>query len=460
MATQSVSVSSNGSRLVRLLLVPHEPVNLSEAVCQRAVLDQVVAYCGATAAGWAVEMGRSLRAASTRELADCTDVSLTTKDHELLELIAAWTAVRISGIERMPTLLALDAEAVVRSHVERGLELDGALTLIRLAHARIMQDLLRACETEGPAERASAMRYVAEAMFDGVETLCRAVASRYFLEREKWLSGLVGRRRTLMQSLLRGEPIDADKATRRLGYDVTQNHIAAVVWFCEDDRRATDLERVATALLAQARCTSYLLIPADNGRLWVWGGQPDRGIDLSEYRTPSPVSAAVGLPAAGLAGMRLSHNQATTAARIGARGPGRGQVHEYRVLELVALLAADETAAADFVRRELGGLAESTESAQALRATLKHYLDEGRSASAAAQQLYVAKNTVLYRVRKAEQLRGAPLGENRLHLHAALHLAEVLGDAVLHRPEPKNLARLYTAKLADFPKAFGDCGET
>jgi DNA-binding PucR family transcriptional regulator len=45
--------------------------------------------------------------------------------------------------------------------------------------------------------------------------------------------------------------------------------------------------------------------------------------------------------------------------------------------------------------------------------------------------LCVARNTVAYRVQRAEQLRGRPIDSRRMQLQAALALAEELGDTVL-----------------------------
>ncbi|MET9971605.1 helix-turn-helix domain-containing protein, partial [Streptomyces sp. NPDC006356] len=165
--------------------------------------------------------------------------------------------------------------------------------------------------------------------------------------------------------------------------------------------------------------------------------------DLSGQPLPLHVRVAAGLPAVGLAGLRLTHDQAATAARIGGRMQDVHRIYEYRTLELVGLLMADEEAAADFTRRELGALADDSPSAATLRTTLKCYLDEDRSLAAAARHLHVAKNTVLYRARKAAELRGRPLGENRLHLHAALCLAEALGPALLRRPNESVPAQLH-----------------
>ncbi|WP_283616278.1 helix-turn-helix domain-containing protein, partial [Mycolicibacterium poriferae] len=70
-----------------------------------------------------------------------------------------------------------------------------------------------------------------------------------------------------------------------------------------------------------------------------------------------------------------------------------------------------------------------------VRHTLKRYLDFDRSLARTAADLHVARNTVAYRVQRAEQLRGRPATVRRLHLHAALVLVEELGDVVL-RPDP------------------------
>jgi DNA-binding PucR family transcriptional regulator len=110
----------------------------------------------------------------------------------------------------------------------------------------------------------------------------------------------------------------------------------------------------------------------------------------------------------------------------------------YRDLDIVAMLSTDLPAARDFVARELGDLAGGTESVTTMRHTLKRYLDLDRSLAGTAADLHVARNTVAYRVQRAEQLRGRPASERRLQLHAALVLADELGDLVLS-PTPSTL---------------------
>ncbi|WP_242625571.1 helix-turn-helix domain-containing protein [Streptomyces sp. BK022] len=48
------------------------------------------------------------------------------------------------------------------------------------------------------------------------------------------------------------------------------------------------------------------------------------------------------------------------------------------------------------------------------------YLDSGGSYTQAATRLHLHKNTVHYRIRKAEELLGRPLAEDRLDVEVAL----------------------------------------
>ena len=103
----------------------------------------------------------------------------------------------------------------------------------------------------------------------------------------------------------------------------------------------------------------------------------------------------------------------------------------YADVAAVALLATDLDAAGDFVRRELGGLAARSAPMEALRTTLYHYLEAERSLLDVARRLHVAKGTVTYRVKRAQEVLGHDLDDRRFALHTALALAEELGDAVL-----------------------------
>jgi DNA-binding PucR family transcriptional regulator len=66
-----------------------------------------------------------------------------------------------------------------------------------------------------------------------------------------------------------------------------------------------------------------------------------------------------------------------------------------------------------------------------LRDTLLVFLQTGGSYKAAAERLMLHKNTIQYRVRKAGEGLGRPLGENQHDVELALRASHWLGSAVL-----------------------------
>jgi DNA-binding PucR family transcriptional regulator len=95
-------------------------------------------------------------------------------------------------------------------------------------------------------------------------------------------------------------------------------------------------------------------------------------------------------------------------------------------VDLLSLLSRDVDRARRFLHAELGPLAGDDDSTLRLRATLRAYLDEGRSFVATARRLGIHQNTVKYRVRQCEDALGRPVGERPLRLAAALLLADAL----------------------------------
>ena len=87
-------------------------------------------------------------------------------------------------------------------------------------------------------------------------------------------------------------------------------------------------------------------------------------------------------------------------------------------VELLTLVHGSE-GMPDFVARTLGPLMEPGEAAERLRETL-HALLVHHSVEAAAKALSVHKNTVRYRVDRAEELLGRPVSESSTELALAL----------------------------------------
>ena len=88
---------------------------------------------------------------------------------------------------------------------------------------------------------------------------------------------------------------------------------------------------------------------------------------------------------------------------------------------------------ARFVQRTLGPLTADDETTERLRETLLAWLAEGGNARRAAERLHAHKNTVLYRLQRAQQILGRPLDEGRGDLELALGAIEQLGSR-LRRP--------------------------
>jgi DNA-binding PucR family transcriptional regulator len=99
----------------------------------------------------------------------------------------------------------------------------------------------------------------------------------------------------------------------------------------------------------------------------------------------------------------------------------------------VALMSGSIELLRDWVTETLGALADDDEHNARLRDTLGVFLQENGSYKATAERLMLHKNTVQYRIRKAEESRGRPVGENRLHVELALLASRWLGPAVLRQ---------------------------
>jgi len=69
-----------------------------------------------------------------------------------------------------------------------------------------------------------------------------------------------------------------------------------------------------------------------------------------------------------------------------------------------------------------GGL----ERAARLRATVRVYLEENLSPARAARRLGIHQNTVVYRVKRSEELLGHAIEQRRLQIEVALRLSDMI----------------------------------
>ena len=96
----------------------------------------------------------------------------------------------------------------------------------------------------------------------------------------------------------------------------------------------------------------------------------------------------------------------------------------------MALMAGSIDLLRAWVIETLGALAGDDEHNARLRHRLGVFLQENGSYKATAERLTLHKNTIQYRIRRAEESLGRPVAEDRLHLELALLASEWLGPAV------------------------------
>jgi DNA-binding PucR family transcriptional regulator len=260
-------------------------------------------------------------------------------------------------------------------------------------------------------------------------------------ERVRWMGGALARRTELVRELLAGEEQDVTEASRALGYDIDRCVLAAVLWDAgtgeDPGARHDGLEAQATCIARAAGVARALTLAPGEACLWAWVAAPDVP-DLAHVEAELAQSlregqgVALGTPAAGLEGFRVGHAEAVQARRISELG-GRTGVVRYDQVEAIALLSDDLDRLARFVHRTLGRLADDDDATARLRETLLAWLAEGGNARRAAERVHAHKNTVLYRLQRAQQILGRPLDEGRGDLELALNAIDRLGSR-LRRP--------------------------
>lgn len=116
-------------------------------------------------------------------------------------------------------------------------------------------------------------------------------------------------------------------------------------------------------------------------------------------RTRVPVTqAGLGRPYPGLEGAARSAREA-----VSALAHAGGSIMPYEDVELTVLLSSLANAD-EFVRNRLGPLLDGSPAQRELLETLRVYLAAGKNAKEAARRLAVHRNTLLYRLRRAQEL--------------------------------------------------------
>lgn len=327
------------------------------------------------------------------------------------------------------------AEAIAWSHelVHRGVQLPALLRAYRLGHGfaeRRLEETAVEWEIE-PEVCRRALARISRYFFAYIDAVCTDLVIDYEQERAQWIRGAAAARAELVTAIVEHQPVDARAASEKLRYDVSRRHVALIVWAdpVRAGQQAGSLESEASALAVALGGGPALTVPIGERVLWAWTSG-DRLTDdptTAEHRMGEGVRAAIGTIREGVAGMAVSHDEALVARRIAElRAVRPGTVVGYRAADLTALLTADPVQAVRFATAQLGELLADSDAAARLRATVRVYLEENLSQVRAARRLGIHQNTVVYRVKRAEELLGHAVDERRLQLEVALRLSEMI----------------------------------
>jgi hypothetical protein len=335
-----------------------------------------------------------------------------------------------------------------RRLAQRGVPVSALLRAYRLGHSAFVELLLAEMAAEPNVDAADVAAAAVGALrvcAAWVDTVSEQLVVAYETAREAWAQHHSLIRVSRIKELLASDDVDLPAAESALGYRFDQLHLAMLLWFERDHGAAGEallaLEQVA-ARIAIALGGTHLLVPADAGSAEVWIGmridsdpEPALTKALAGCSEPRP-RAAVGRPAAGLAGFRATHRQARAARQVAlAAGRRTGPVTAFADVGTIALLCADVAATRIWVLDTLGGLATDDDASERLRETVRVFLNLGSSHTATAERLNLHKNSVQYRIAKAEALRGRPLRTDRADVELALRACRLLGPVVLAQPD-------------------------
>lgn len=339
------------------------------------------------------------------------------------------------------------ARAYSERLAQRGVPLHAMLRAYRIGVAAFqdrwlaaLRDLIREGRLDLDGEDvAVTTRIVLRTINHFIDRVCELAVALYTGEQHRWnRHGAAARAERLRALFAENEP-DLAAAERSLGYRLLGRHVGVVAW------AGSSLDDPVPQLLAFADTLAerwpgrVLVALADDRTVWAWvslsPGERVTTRDLAAILCEHEgINVALGTVNNDLEGLRCTHREALHAqhvAQLRARAGTAPTCLGFAELDAASFLATDVPMARAWVLRALGDLARDDQPTARLRETLATYLRSGANYTDAATALVVHKNTVRYRVARAESLRGRPATEDRLDLEVALQVCAELGEAVL-----------------------------
>jgi DNA-binding PucR family transcriptional regulator len=343
-------------------------------------------------------------------------------------------------------LTTVQAPAAALEYARRLAQRDTSLTALlrayRVGHACFFDWMLRELAQQvDDAEMISATAQgMSKIMAGYIDQTSEEMVSAYTQERENWLRNRSAARSARIGDLLSGERIEVSDAEITLGYRLRQHHVGVVAWVGDAASAADEITRLERAIghfAEQMACSGDpVFLPRDESTAWAWLplGLRDTfdSAAASAAGVDSDIHFAFGNAAKGTAGFRITHQQAIAAQAVAlAAGPPAPRAVMFSEVAPVAMMLGSKEMLRAWVLSTLAGLATDDEHHARLRDTLLAFLRSGGSYKTTAEQLMMHKNTVQYRIRKAEESLGRPVSDNRQNVELALEASHWLGSYVL-----------------------------
>jgi DNA-binding PucR family transcriptional regulator len=335
--------------------------------------------------------------------------------------------IRAPG-ERVAANVGPETLGIARDLVRRGLD-DRATEAYRVGQNvawRRWMDLAFAL-TGDPGELHELLAVTSRSIFAFIDDTLAGISEEVGRERETLTSGTEAERLEVVNLVLAGAPIPADRASARLQYELRRTHVAAILWSTVPSPDQGAIGRAADAIARAGGAARAFTVAPGAASLWAWFAAaegPDVETLAAALADTPEVHVAIGSGGFGVDGFRRAHMDALATQRLMHRSRADVRLARHSDLRAVILASADEDTAREFTARALGELAGAQE---ALRETLRVYLQEESNATRTARALGAHRNTVVNRLRRAQELLAKPLAGRAVEVGLALELARWLG---------------------------------
>jgi DNA-binding PucR family transcriptional regulator len=346
-----------------------------------------------------------------------------------------------------------------RRLAQRGTPLTALLRAYRIGHTCfsdwLLQELAR--QTSDAPMLTAATLGMSTVVAGYIDQTSEEIVAAYTRERENWLRNRSAARAARIRGLLSGARVHVSATEATLGYRLRQYHLGLVCWTSDTTAAADNITRLEHAIrhvAGKAACGGdHLFLPRDESSAWAWLPLGIRdtfdAVAASTAGMDGDIHFAFGDTAQGTTGFRLTHQQAIAAQAVAlAAGSPPPRAVAFSEVAPVAMMLGSSDLLRPWVLATLAGLAADDEHHARLRDTLLVFLQTGGSYKTTAERLTLHKNTVQYRIHKAEESIGRPIGENSHKVELALQASHWLGSSVLQSARERSAAPGDTASAA------------